>query len=433
MINITELRRVEQWMNYVRWLGLVFAVIGVTIAPDYPNLATRNAAWSLLALLLVGTAVIWGALARLTGERDLERLGMIAFTFDILIIVGFVSVFAFQSPYVTWGLVFLIPMEGALRYRLNGALFGALVVALFFIAQTSRVQNLRGGPWDLATYVFVVGLSSLIACVTGSMAKNWHDQRRGFEAQSLKLIELDKLKDRFLAVTSHEIRGPLTTIITGVDMIRRRADRLTPDKRESILEAVATQSQQLARLVDDLMMTSQLQSGQLAIYPEWADLDVTVDQALDAAAPRRRAHQLEVFVEPLRCEIDAARISQIVRNLVENAYKYTPERTRVCITGKKTPKGISLQVADEGPGIPADQRDQLFEAFSRIEGTTSGQDGVGLGLFVVSHLVTSMGGWIDLAASSKGTLFSIHIPCPTVSRNRRTLTIVATPGEAGAS
>ncbi|MDP9227155.1 MAG: ATP-binding protein [Actinomycetota bacterium] len=432
MITIGELRRVEQWMNYVRSLGLVFGIVGVTIQPNYPNPATRNAAWIVLTLLVVGSVAIWGALARVRGERDLERLGMIAFTFDILIIVGFVSVYAFQLPYVTWALLFLIPMEGALRYRLNGALFGAAVVALFFIAQTSRVQSIQGGPWDIATYVFVVGLSSLIAGVTGSMANNWHDQRRGFEAQSLKLIEVDKLKDRFLAVTSHEIRGPLTTIITGVDMIRRRDDRLTPDTRDSILEAVATQAQQLARLVDDLMMTSQLQSGQLAIHPEWSELEFTVEQALDGAAPRRRAHQLEVFVEPLRCEIDAARISQIIRNLVENAYKYTPDRTRVSITGKKSQEGISLQIADEGPGIPADKRDQLFEAFSRIEGTTSGQDGVGLGLFVVSHLVTSMGGWIDLTASSKGTLFSIYIPCNTVSRDRRTLSIVTPQGEAEA-
>ena len=430
MIRLKELRRLEQWMNYVRWSGVLFAAISVTIQPSYPNPATRNAAWVLVALLVVGTVSIWGTMARINQLLDLERLGMIAFVFDILIIVGFVTVYAFEVPYVTWALVLLIPIEGALRYRLNGALLGATAVALFFIAQTSRVQSIHGGSWDASTYAFVVGLSTLIAGIAGSMANNWYEQRRGFEIQSLRLIELDQLKDRFLAVTSHEIRGPLTTIISGVDMIRHRSDRLTPENKDRILEAIANQSQQLARLVDDLLLTSQLQSGQLAIQPEWGNLEVTVGEALDAAAPRRRAHQLEVFVEPLRCRFDAARISQIVRNLVENAYKYTPDRTRVAVSGKKTHGGISLLITDDGPGIPADKRDQLFEAFSRVE-ENSGQDGVGLGLFVVSHLVSAMNGRIDLTASSKGTGFNIFIPCKTELPDRANLSIV--PGNLAAS
>jgi K+-sensing histidine kinase KdpD len=278
-----------------------------------------------------------------------------------------------------------------------------------------------------------VGLSTLIAGIAGSMANNWHEQRHGFEMQSLKLIELDKLKDRFLAVTSHEIRGPLTTIITGVDMIRRRDDRLSPENRNNILEAVANQSQQLARLVDDLLLTSQLQSGQLAIQLEWGELEDTVEQALHAAAPRRRGHQLEVFVEPVSCKLDSARIAQIVRNLVENAYKYTPDRSRVSVSGRKTQGGITLLIADDGPGIPADKRDLLFEAFSRIEETASGQDGVGLGLFVVSHLVTAMNGRIDLNASSKGTGFNIYLPCETESSTGASLSLVpgALAGNAG--
>jgi signal transduction histidine kinase len=424
MIKLKELRQLEQWMNYVRWSGVLFASIGITIQPDYPNAATRNAAWVVVAILVLGTVGVWGALARVDSQHDMERLGMIAFTFDILIIVAFVTVYAFEIPYVTWALVFLIPIEGALRYRLNGALLGATVIALFFIAQTSRVQSIHGGPWDTVTYAFVVGLSTLIAGIAGSMANNWHEQRRGFEMQSLKLIELDQLKDRFLAVTSHEIRGPLTTIITGVDMIRRRSDRLSPENRDNILEAVANQSQQLARLVDDLLLTSQLQSGQLAIQLEWAELEETVEQALHAAAPRRRAHQLEVFVEPVTCRLDSARISQIVRNLVENAYKYTPDRTRVSVSGRTIAGGINLLIVDDGPGIPADKRDQLFEAFSRVEETATGQDGIGLGLFVVSHLVTAMDGRIDLNASSKGTGFNIYIPCKTHSSNGASLSIV---------
>jgi two-component system, OmpR family, sensor kinase len=159
------------------------------------------------------------------------------------------------------------------------------------------------------------------------------------------------------------------------------------------------------------MITTHLQAGKLALHSDWAELDGIVEQALEAAATRRRGHRLEVFVEPLRCELDAQRLGQVIRNLVENAYKYTPERTRVGISARKTPRGRTIQIADAGPGIPVDQREALFEAFSRIDETNTGQDGVGLGLFVVSQIVSAMDGHIDLASSARGTSFEISIPC----------------------
>jgi signal transduction histidine kinase len=263
------------------------------------------------------------------------------------------------------------------------------------------------------------------------MAENWYANSRAFQQQTARLAELDRLKDRYLAVTSHEIRGPLTAVIAGVQMLQRRSDRLTDEKRKEMVDMIATQSQQLARLVNDLMLSSELQSGSLALDPEWVDLEPVVQQALEAAASKRKKHRLEIFVEPIRCEIDPSRVAQLVRNLVENAYKYTPESTRVAITAKQTGGGILLEVADDGPGIPAEKRDQLFKAFSRIEETSAGQEGVGLGLFVVSQLVNAMGGRIDFSSSSRGTTFGIHVPCDTERLAHPQLGLVKGGGEAG--
>jgi len=257
----------------------------------------------------------------------------------------------------------------------------------------------------------VVGMSVLIAGITGSMANQWRAQSAALEQQSLKLAEVDQLKDRFLAITSHEIRGPLTAIIAGVDTVRKRLENLSPEQHDRLLEMVASQGHQLARLVDDLQITSQIQSNQLALHPAWTDLERNIHQALEAAVAKRRHHQLEVFVEPIECLVDASRIGQIVRNLVENAYKYTPDRTRVAVTAKRVSAGIEIEVTDEGPGIPAEKRDKLFEAFARIEETSAGQEGVGLGLYVVSQLVAAMKGRIDIASSARGTSFTIELPC----------------------
>jgi signal transduction histidine kinase len=398
-------------MIYVRWFGVVFAATGVAIQPTYPNRATEIAAWTITIVLAVGNLAIWGAIARTMTEAHRARLGLAAFVFDIAVVMAMVSVYAYEAPYVTWALLFILPLEGALRYRLRGALVAAALNGLFFIVQSARVATIHGIGFDWPTYVFVVCLSTLVGAVAGSMAEGWHHQSVALENQGLKLAELDALKDRFLATTSHELRGPLTAIIGGVDTVLRRSERMTSEQETKMLEMVSAQGRQLARLVDDLLVTSQLQGGKLHLRIATADLEATIREALEAAESKRRDHQLELFVEPTECKMDASRVTQIVRNLVENAYKYTPDRSRVSVAAKAEGEGIVIGVTDHGGGIPEDKRDELFQAFSRIEETAAGREGVGLGLYVVSQLVAAMNGRIDLKSSSRGTSFTIHVPC----------------------
>jgi signal transduction histidine kinase len=413
--GLSDLRRLERGMIYVRWFAVVFATTGVAIQPSYPDEATRAAAWAITAFLAVGNLVIWGTLARIGRDRDRARLGLAAFVFDVVVVMAMVSVYAYEIPYVTWALLFILPLEGALRYRMRGALVAAGLNAAFFVVQSVRVAHIHDLGFDFPTYFFVVCLSTLVGAVAGSMAEGWHRQSAALEEQGRKLEELDRLKDRFLATTSHELRGPLTAIIGGVDTVLARGDRLTAAQRQRMLEMVSNQSHQLSRLVEDLQVTSQAQSHKLSLRIETADLEATVRQALDAAESHRRGHNLDLFVEPVDCRMDPARVGQIVRNLVENAYKYSPERSRVSVTAKTTAAGIAISVADQGPGIPEEKRGRLFEAFSRIDETAGGRTGVGLGLYVVSELVEVMDGTIDLVTTPpKGTSFTVHLPVEVV-------------------
>jgi signal transduction histidine kinase len=430
MTSYMELRRVEQGLIKIRWFGVLFGIVAIALTPEWPDDATRILTTALVAALAAGNLVIWGAMGRLASDRSIVRLGLAAFAFDAVIIMSLVWLAAYEEPYVTWALVILVPIEGALRYRMRGALIAAVGGTLFFIPQTLRVADLRGTGFDTSTFVFVFGLLFTIAAITGTMAENWHRKNAAFLLQTLKLAEVDKLKDRFLAITSHEIRGPLTAIIAGMETVRKRGDRLTSEQRDQLFEMMSMQGDQLARLVDDLLVTSQIQSATLRLEKEWARTDAIVEQALQAAAPKRRSHMLEVFTEPCEIRIDASRLSQIVRNLVENAYKYTPEKTRVAVTAKADAGGLLLVVADEGPGIPEEKREVLFDAFSRIEETAAGQEGVGLGLYLVSQLVSAMDGEIDLSSSSKGTTFTIRIPCSSRSLRKARLGLVRDTGQA---
>ena len=418
-------------MTYVRWFGVVFAVASLAMQETFPDPQTQIVAWSTVALFAIASVALWGALARVGSEPGLMKLGRVGFAVDAVVIGVFVWAFAFENPYNTWALLFLIPLEAALRYRLKGALVAAGIVAIFYAPVAWRFAELHDRAFDVDAYVFVVGLGALIAGVSGTMAEGWHKKSLAFEKQSARLTELDRLKDRYLAVTSHEIRGPLTAIISGTDTLLRRGDRLSEDQRRQLLEMAAQQSHQLARLVEDLMVGNEMQAGEIRLNPEWVELEPTLRQALEAADSKRKAHQLEVFVQPLKAEIDPARVSQLIRNLVENAYKYTPDRTRVSVSAQLVKEGIVLEVADDGPGIPVEKRSQLFEAFSRIEETAAGREGVGLGLFVVSQLVTSMKGRIDFASSTRGTTFAIHIPCKTERLESPRLGLVR--GEGGSA
>ncbi|HEX2296034.1 MAG TPA: HAMP domain-containing sensor histidine kinase [Actinomycetota bacterium] len=432
MARLTELRRLERGMTRVRWFGAAFGAVSIALQEGYPSPATEIAAWLLIAALAVGNLVIWGVQGRIDGVQAQRRLGHCAFAFDALVISGMVWVFSFEDPYATWALLFVVPMEGALRYRFKGAVAAASGVAVFFAVQSAHVADLRDEAFDLSTYVFVMCLSFLIAGVTGSMAENWHTQREALRVQGLRLAELDRLKDRFLAVTSHEIRGPLTAIIGGIDTVRKRGATLTPEQRDGLLDMTAQQGKQLARMVDDLLITSQLQGGNLMLHPQPCNLPETIQQAVDAAASKRRDHTLEVFVEPLSCVVDGARLSQIVRNLVENAYKYTPKRSRVSVTAGAEHGGIAIKVEDDGPGIPADERATLFDAFTRVEETAAGREGAGLGLFVVGQLVEAMRGRIDVTSSTDGTCFAIHVPCETTPLAAPRLSVVEEERPAGA-
>jgi signal transduction histidine kinase len=406
-------------MTYVRAFAVVLGAISISLQNVYPSATVRAWAWALIGTLAVGTIIVWGVLGRLEDAASLRRLGVASFLFDAVIACALVWTFAFEQPYVTWAVLFVVPMEAALRYLLRGALAAAAGVAIFFVFQSFHRAALLDQEFDLATYVFVVGISTLVAGITGSMSLGWYKQSKALEEQSLKLVEIDRLKDRFLAITSHELRGPLTAIIGGVDTLRSKGDQLSPEQHEGMLAMVSRQGYQLARLVEDLQITSQLQGGQLTLRTESADLQGTIQEALDAAAPKRGAHQLELFVEPAVCEIDAARVSQLVRNLVENAYKYTPDRTRVTVSARATGDGLAISVADEGAGIPPAKRADLFEAFYRIEETATGREGLGLGLYVVAQLCEAMNGRIDLISSTDGTTFTVEIPCRTSVPTRK--------------
>ena len=410
-------RDVQRPLSLARAVGVITAAVVIALRDEWADTTTEQVAWMVVAVVSLGSVLVWGWARGTRSDTDLRRIGALGLALDVALVFG--VVWTFVPPH--WQAIVLLPYVGfsaGLRYRWAGAWIGSVTTAIFTIFFFARLAYLDGTTFDTEAFSFVVALCTIFACIAGAVADGWHKRRLEFEHQAARLVELDQLKDRYIAITSHEIRGPVSTMVTAVDTVRSRWDKLDPERRDHLLEMVYLQGRELDRLVQDLFISAEMQGGGLNLQPEWVELESTIKRAIEAASGKRRAHLLEIFVDPLRVELDPYRVTQVVRNLVENAYKYTEDRTRVVVSAKESPGGIQLEVRDDGEGIPADKRDKLFEAFSRIEETAAGQEGVGLGLYVVSQLVAAMNGRIDLQSSRRGTTFSIYLPCPTVPIDR---------------
>jgi signal transduction histidine kinase len=216
--------------------------------------------------------------------------------------------------------------------------------------------------------------------------------------------------ERVLAITAHEMRGPLTAIIGASTTLRAQHDRLTEAQRETLMNMTLRQSRHLAQLVDDLLVTADVGSSGVILRPELTDLESVVERALETADSKRSAHHLDVSVEPIRCNIDPSRTVQIIRNLVENAYKYTPDECTVRVAVTMVDGNVVIEVADDGGGIPDEDRAALFEPYRRGDRAQEGDGGIGIGLHVVRRLVEAMGGRVDLDSSDEGTTFTVVIP-----------------------
>lgn len=222
--------------------------------------------------------------------------------------------------------------------------------------------------------------------------------------------ELAQLKTDFVSVVSHELRTPLTSIIGALATLNRPELAPTNPSARELVSSAQKQSERLKRLIEDLLMMSRIDSAALPHHPENIRLDTFIHEIV-AGIPGA-ARITTVLVQPgLSVEADPDHLARLLRNLIENSIKYAPD-SDIEVTAHEQPGGVQLSVVDHGPGIPATQRDMVFERFSQLEAAqTRAQGGSGLGLSIVMSLVTSMGGTIRVTETpGGGATFTVRIP-----------------------
>jgi PAS domain S-box-containing protein len=234
------------------------------------------------------------------------------------------------------------------------------------------------------------------------------------EHQNADLIELDRMKDDFVASVSHELRTPLTSIQGYLELILEDEASFTADQRES-LGVVQRNSQRLMRLVGDLLFVAQVDAGRISLARERVDLAGLIADCALAAAPMASMNEIALTVdaEPVALlEGDAVRLGQVVDNLLSNALKFTPLGGSVTLRVQLEGENAVIEVEDTGMGIAPEDQDRLFDRFFRTASATDmAIPGTGLGLAIVKTIVEGHGGEISLASQSGvGTTVRLELP-----------------------
>jgi signal transduction histidine kinase len=283
------------------------------------------------------------------------------------------------------------------------------------------VQDERPGVYDEQTVrvLTTIAAQAAISIRNAQLVQRIIDQARlEQENQDLRLV--NQRKNEFVNMVAHQLQAPLTAIIGFSDLVRRMA---LPNEASDHLLMIHRESRRLSELVEQLLSLSRIRSGRISPVRRRVDLNAIAREVVDSQVLliRERAVQIEVGLEPkgLLVDADPALLHQVVANLVNNAIKYSPERSTVAIRTERRAPGSGmneslaiLSVRDSGPGVSAQDRERIFEEFYRSPRPETQQvKGSGLGLTIAREIVQIHGGLIGVdPGPSGGSVFYFSLP-----------------------
>jgi two-component system, OmpR family, sensor histidine kinase KdpD len=258
-----------------------------------------------------------------------------------------------------------LPVEAGLRS-----------VATLFVDEGARLDDAVRGR-------FLPSLAALLAVVV---------ERSRLEAEAVEAETLrrsDALKTALLRSVSHDLRSPLTAILASADALASRELALEEGDRAGLAETIHGEATRLDHVVEQLLDLSRLEAGAVEPHRELWHVDELVGRALGGLGSAASRVQLQIEPDTPPVEVDAAQVERVLANLVDNALHYSPAHTRVLVRAEPGGTELRIHVVDRGPGLPAEERDALFQAFRRGTATAHGS---GLGLAIARGFAEANGG-----------------------------------------
>lgn len=230
-------------------------------------------------------------------------------------------------------------------------------------------------------------------------------------------MQAETLRNSLLSSISHDLRTPLATIVGAASTLETDEARLTKDSRRKLVGAISEEAQRMSDLTTKILEMARLEAGDVQLNRQWYAPEEIVGSAIRRLDKKLKTRQVNTHMTDnlALIHVDAVLLQQVMVNLLDNADKYSPPGLPVDIYVEATPLGLSMTVADRGPGIPENMQQKIFDKFFRIH-AESAQSGVGLGLSICRAIVEAHGGEIQVTnRSGGGSMFQLHIPileCP---------------------
>ncbi len=306
-----------------------------------------------------------------------------------------------------------------------GLIAGLTGAALLFTGLISSMRRpledlvnasgrLAGG--DLDARVQVGGLSE-----TATLGGAFNEMAEELQRRAGERDQLDRMKDEFVLTASHELRSPLTSVQGFAELLLLEREKLSPKQAETV-EVILDNTRHLVRLLNDLLDLARSDAGRLTIRPEQTAATGLIEDAVRTMRAQldARGQALDLEIEPdlPQIEADRDRIRQVLVNLLTNANEYCPQGANIGVKARRVGAEVEIDVIDDGPGIPEQQLEHIFERFSRGDaGETQRVGGTGLGLAISKSLIELHGGTIG-AESTPGMGSTFRIRLPTIAPDR---------------
>jgi PAS domain S-box-containing protein len=223
-----------------------------------------------------------------------------------------------------------------------------------------------------------------------------------------RLHDLMEAKDQLIASVSHEIRTPLTAVVGYAQLLNGDVSHLTDPERKEMVATIANEGADLADIVEDLLVEARADSGVLMVANVSVDLQAQTRQVMEALDRETTGDRIGLVGSTVRAMADPARVRQIIRNLISNAIRYGGEEIRVAFHGG--PTYVSLTVSDNGPGVPLEEREEIFEPYHRAHTRPGLTASIGLGLSVSRKLARLMDGELVYTYNDGWSVFRLELP-----------------------
>ena len=371
------------------------------------------------AVAVLGTTAVTGALKLLGGQVNSTTVAL-----GLLLVVLFVA--------AGWGA----------RPAVLSSLLGVVCFNFFYLPPVGRFSIDAADNW-VALFAFLV--TAVTAGQLWSRARRraeeaesgqreierlYRELREAFEraSQAEALRQSERLKSALLDAVTHDLRTPLTSIKASVTTLLEdfRAGAHTDESvaldvegRGEMLEVIDEETDRLNHFVEGLVEMARIEAGEMRLRPRWGSLEEIVAAALARAAPLTRAHEVEVALdaELPSVRVDARAVAEVVYTLVDNAAKYSPAGSCIKVVAEHDgERAVRLSVEDEGPGVPRELRERVFDKFFRAmrdgDSGTHQPTGTGMGLAIAKGLVEAHGGSIHIedARGRTGSRVVVTLP-----------------------